>query len=160
MLGSKRKVGVSGGTTLVSHDTAIVGDIRFSGNLDIEGLVQGNIIAEGAKDARVRVVGKGRVEGEIRAPSVVINGEVRGAVYASLQLELAPKCRVEGDVFYQTVEMAAGAEVNGNLTHITEEEVKAPDPAVAPETREGVDELVANVPPIRRARGKRARNKS
>jgi cytoskeletal protein CcmA (bactofilin family) len=149
MLGSKRKVGVSGGTTLVSQDTAIVGDIRFSGNLDIEGLVRGNIIADTHKDARVRVVGKGRVEGEIRAPSVIINGEVLGTVYATQQLELAPKCRVDGDVFYQTVEMAAGAEVNGNLKHITEEEVLDPDadlPGVL-ENREAEDETAAEVPP-------------
>jgi cytoskeletal protein CcmA (bactofilin family) len=149
MWGSKRKVGVSGGTTLVSHDTAIVGDIRFSGNLDVEGLVQGNILADADKDARVRVVGKGRVEGEIRAPSVVINGEVRGTVYSTRQLELAPKCRVEGDVFYQTVEMAAGAEVNGNLTHITDEEILDPDadlPGVV-ETREESDESDAGAAP-------------
>lgn len=120
MWGNKRKSGVGGGTTLVSHDTVIIGDIRFSGNLDVEGLVQGNIIADATSDALVRVVGKGRVEGEIRVPSVVINGEVRGTVYATRHLELAPKCRVEGDVFYHTVEMAAGAEINGSLTHVPE----------------------------------------
>ena len=64
MLGSKKSgFSVSGNTTLVSQDTVIVGDVRFSGNLDIEGLVQGNIVAEPGKDALVRLVGKGRVEG-------------------------------------------------------------------------------------------------
>ena len=46
MRGSKKsKASVSGSTTLVSSDTVIVGDVHFSGNLDVEGLVQGNIIA-------------------------------------------------------------------------------------------------------------------
>ena len=68
MLGSKKSsFGVSGSTTLISADTVVVGDLHFSGNLDIEGLVQGNIVALPGKDALVRVVGKGRVEGEIHA---------------------------------------------------------------------------------------------
>jgi len=115
---------VSGKTTLVSTETVIIGDVRFGGVLDIEGLVQGSILAEPGKDALVRVVDKGRVEGEIRAPSVVINGAVKGDVYSTRHLELAAKARVEGNVFYNTVEMAAGAEVNGSLAHMD-------DPAAA-----------------------------
>ena len=42
MLGSKNS---SGGTTLISRDTVVVGDLHFTGSLDVEGLVQGNIIA-------------------------------------------------------------------------------------------------------------------
>ena len=123
MLGNKKSsMSVSGKTTLVSSDTVILGDIRFSGVLDIEGLVQGNIIALPGKDALVRVVDKGRVEGEIRAPSVVINGEVEGNVYSTRHLELAAKAQVKGNVFYTLVEMAAGAEVNGSLAHMAETE--------------------------------------
>ncbi len=121
MLGSKKSgFSVSGNTTLVSQDTVIVGDVRFSGNLDIEGLVQGNIVAEPGKDALVRLVGKGRVEGDIRVPCVIINGEIIGDVYSSKQLELASKAKVKGNVFYTLVEMAAGSEVNGSLTHLGE----------------------------------------
>jgi cytoskeletal protein CcmA (bactofilin family) len=134
MLGSKKSTfSVSGGTTLISTDTVVVGDLHFSGNLDIEGLVQGNIIAKPGVDALVRVVGKGRVEGEIRAPGVIINGTVQGDVHSSKHLELAPKGRVQGNVFYSLVEMAAGSEVNGSLTHIVAADAageKAPDPAL------------------------------
>jgi cytoskeletal protein CcmA (bactofilin family) len=136
MLGSKKSRSVPGGTTLVSSDTVIVGDVRFCGNLDVEGVVQGNIVADPDKEALLRVVGKGRVEGEIRVPSVIINGEVKGNVYATLHLELAPKSRVEGNVFYHTVEMAAGAEVNGSMTHMNEQE---PPGAPAMEWESGTD---------------------
>ena len=126
MLGSKKSVfGGAADTTLVSRDTAVVGDIHFSGNLEVEGLVQGNIIARPDADAVVRVVDKGRVEGEIRAPNVIVNGAVAGDVYSSQHLELAAKGRVQGNVYYNTVEMAAGSEVNGSLTHL-EEDVAAP----------------------------------
>lgn len=123
MLGSKKTtISVSGKTTLISRDTVIVGDLRFSGVVDIEGLVQGNLVAEPGKDALVRVVEKGRVEGEIRSPSVIINGEVEGNVYSTRHLELAAKARVQGNVFYSLVEMAAGSEVNGAMTHMAEPE--------------------------------------
>ncbi|MEE4659841.1 MAG: polymer-forming cytoskeletal protein [Halieaceae bacterium] len=119
MLGNKEKggFGSSNATTLVSRDTEIVGDIHFSGNLDIEGTVRGNILARSGKDAVVRVVDKGLVEGEIHAPSVIINGAVTGDVHSSKHLELASKARVQGNVHYALVEMAIGAEVNGSLTH-------------------------------------------
>ena len=135
MLGSKKSsVSVSGATTLVSRDTTIVGSIQFNGSLEVEGLVQGNIVAKPGKDALVRVLGKGRVEGEIRAPSVVINGVVQGDVYSSKQLELASKARVEGNVYYSQVEMAVGSEVNGRLQHVVEQEIepdRKPDPSVS-----------------------------
>ena len=119
MLGNKEKgsFGSSNATTLISQDTEIVGDINFSGNLDIEGTVRGNIAAVAGKDAMVRVVDKGLVEGQIRAPSVIINGTIHGDVYSSKHLELASKARVQGNVHYALVEMAIGAEVNGSLSH-------------------------------------------
>ena len=44
MLGSKKSAfSVSGSTTLISPDTVVHGDLHFSGNLDIEGLVQGKL---------------------------------------------------------------------------------------------------------------------
>ena len=126
MLGSKKSgFGISGSTTLVSRDTVIVGEIHFSGNLDVEGLVKGNIVALPDKEALVRVVHGGRVEGDIRVPSVVINGSVEGNVHSVKHLELATKGVVHGDVFYTLVEMAAGSEVNGALRHIADPDAEA-----------------------------------
>lgn len=126
MLGSK-KTGVRGAgkTTLIAEGTQVVGDVLFVGNLEVEGTVQGNITAEAERDALVRVLGEGCVEGEIRAPNIVINGVVNGDVYCTRQLELAPRGRVNGDVYYALVEMSAGAEVNGSLTHLGEASDKA-----------------------------------
>jgi cytoskeletal protein CcmA (bactofilin family) len=51
---------------------------------------------------------------------VIVNGTVEGDIHSFRHLELAPKGCVHGNVYYTTVEMAAGSEVNGNLTHQTE----------------------------------------
>jgi cytoskeletal protein CcmA (bactofilin family) len=124
MLGNNKRsrATVAGSTTLVSPDTCITGDIRFSGNLEIEGEVKGSVIAEPGQESMVRVAEAGRVEGEIRAPSVMINGAVEGSVHAGKHLELAPRARVQGDVYYALLEMAAGSEVNGRLIHVGKEQ--------------------------------------
>jgi cytoskeletal protein CcmA (bactofilin family) len=142
MLGSKRSTySVSGTTTLVSRETVVVGDIQFSGNLEVEGVVRGNIVAQPGKEAMVRVVERGRVEGEVRVPLVIINGTVEGNVHASKHLELAAKGRVNGNVFYTLLKMAMGSEVNGNLTHVESQEPskeKAGKPNRALELKETV----------------------
>jgi cytoskeletal protein CcmA (bactofilin family) len=102
-------------TTLIAGGTRVVGDIRFSGHLEIEGEITGNIHAEEDENALVRILQNGYVKGEIRAPRVVINGKVEGDVYSTCHLELAAKAEVEGDVHYDTIEMVRGAHINGNL---------------------------------------------
>ncbi len=48
---------------------------------------------------------------------MVLNGEIIGDVYGSIRVELAPKSRIKGSVYYNLIEMAIGAEVNGGLIH-------------------------------------------
>lgn len=143
MIGNKEKgssFSSSNSTTLISRDTEIVGDIKFGGNLDIEGTVRGNISAADGKDAVVRVVDKGMVEGQIHAPSVIVNGTVMGDVHSSKHLELASKAKVQGNVHYSLVEMAIGAEVNGSLTHSGDSSVKARPAAVDDEADDEGDD--------------------
>jgi cytoskeletal protein CcmA (bactofilin family) len=59
----------------------------------------------------------GRIEGEVNVPYVVLNGEVRGDVHSSAHVELLSKAQVTGNVYYNLIEMAIGAEVNGKLVH-------------------------------------------
>jgi cytoskeletal protein CcmA (bactofilin family) len=59
----------------------------------------------------------GRIEGEVTVPNMVLNGEIIGDVFGSTRVELAPKSRIKGSVYYNLIEMAIGAEVNGGLVH-------------------------------------------
>ena len=56
-------------------------------------------------------------------PNVQLNGIVRGDVYASERVELGPTARVIGNVYYNLIEMAIGAEINGKLVHKPEGQV-------------------------------------
>lgn len=103
--------------TLISRGTKVVGDLHFTGDLQIEGTVIGNIVADNGNDAKLVVAEKGSVEGEIRVPMVIINGNVNGNVYSTKHVELAAKATVEGNVHYQLIEMIKGAQVNGSLVY-------------------------------------------
>ncbi len=102
-------------TTLIARQTEVSGDLHFRGNLVVEGTVNGNVSAHSDSDARLQIVDGGKVEGEIRVPHVVINGNVKGDVYAVRHLELSAKAMVEGNVHYKLIEMVKGAQVNGSL---------------------------------------------
>lgn len=110
----KEKAVKSSSTTLIARDTEIFGDIKFSGNLEIEGRVHGNITSNPSVDSAVRVLEDGHVEGDVHVPRANINGHVKGNVHAAA-LELAAKARVEGNVHYESLEMLKGSQINGNL---------------------------------------------
>lgn len=113
----KKVFGSTNVTTLISSGTEITGDICFSGILEVEGRVFGDIRAGEDATAQVRIREGGQVEGEIHAPKIVINGRVIGDVFSSSHLELAAKARVQGNVHYHLIEMVMGSEVNGSLSH-------------------------------------------
>ena len=106
--------------TLVSSRTTVEGDVHFSGGLHVDGTIRGRVVAEEGGDAVLRVSEVGSVEGDIVAPHVIVNGTVHGDVYASTHLELAEKASIHGNVYYNLIEMAMGASVNGSLVHQNE----------------------------------------
>ncbi len=108
--------------SLIGKNTQVTGDLDFSGGLLVDGKVIGNITASDDENATITISENGLVQGEIQIPNIIINGSVEGNVYASNHVELAKKARVYGNVYYQLFEMAMGAEVNGNLVHVSSDE--------------------------------------
>ena len=104
--------------TLIGPQVVLKGELRFSGGLYLEGQLIGSAVVEPGVAATVTVAQRGRVEGELRAPVIVINGKVKGDVHALERLELGPEARVEGNLHYAVIEMAAGAAVTGQLVHV------------------------------------------
>ena len=113
----KKKIKTTRIDTIVGRHSKIVGDIHYGGGLHIEGTVEGNIMSEQEDTGVIIVSEAGVVEGEIRGPSIIINGTVNGNVYATGTIELAAGAKINGNVYYNLLEMAVGAEVNGNLVH-------------------------------------------
>ena len=110
--------------SLIGQNTEIHGDVIFSGGLHVDGKVKGNVVAsDKEQDSVLTLSERGTIEGEVKVPNVVINGTVIGDVHALTHVELAAQARVHGNVYYSLIEMAMGAEVNGNLVHRPDQSV-------------------------------------
>ena len=103
--------------TLVGRNSRITGDLSFNGGLHVDGEIQGNVSADEGSESMLSLSQNGTIRGEVRVPHIVINGTVEGDVHAEKRLELGPAARVNGDVYYNLVEIAVGAAVNGKLVH-------------------------------------------
>ena len=107
-------------TTLIGSDTEIQGDLTFGCGLHVDGRIKGNVQATNADDATLTVSEQGTIEGDVRVPNAILDGTIQGNVYVSDRLELASRARIRGAVHYRALEMAAGAEVNGELVRMDE----------------------------------------
>jgi cytoskeletal protein CcmA (bactofilin family) len=114
MLGRKSKGTID---SLIGISTNIEGNVHFQGGLRIDGKVKGNVIADGEEPGMLVISEHAKVEGEVRVAHLVVNGEIVGHVYSSELLELQPRARITGDVFYKALEMHGGALVAGKLTY-------------------------------------------
>jgi len=110
--------------TIIGVGTEIIGDLHFTGGLHVDGIIKGNVSADQGARSVLTVSENGNIEGEVRVPNMTINGVIMGDVYASQRVELAPKARVTGTVYYNMLEMAMGAEVNGQLIRADENSPK------------------------------------
>ena len=117
MFGKKKSFSSARIDTLVGQDTELTGDLKFSGGLHVDGKIVGNVLAEDGSTAILILSEHGSIEGDVKVPNMVLNGEIIGDVYGSSRVELAPKSRIKGSVYYNLIEMAIGAEVNGGLVH-------------------------------------------
>ena len=109
--------------TLVGSNTRISGDLHFTGGCHVDGTVNGNVTSDVDSQSALSISEGGNVDGGVTVPYVVLNGIVRGDVFASQRVELGPTARVIGNVYYNLIEMAIGAEINGKLVHQPEGQV-------------------------------------
>ncbi len=115
--GRKPKANSGKVDTIIGQQTRIEGGIQFAGGLHVDGHIKGSIVAEAGSASVLTVSEHGSVEGDVRVPTVILNGTVTGDVHSDDRIELAAKAAVNGDVYYNLIEMAMGAEVNGSLVH-------------------------------------------
>ncbi|VAW75571.1 Polymer-forming bactofilin [hydrothermal vent metagenome] len=113
-----KKPGVAKIDTLVGRNTVVEGDVIFTGGLHVDGCIKGNVIAEKDSLSVLTLSEKGRIEGEVRVPHIILNGSVEGDVHAMDRVVLASQANVTGNVYYLLIEMAIGASVNGSLVHV------------------------------------------
>jgi cytoskeletal protein CcmA (bactofilin family) len=124
--------------TLIAKDTTIKGELSFSGELQIEGTVEGNVIADPAASSRLVIAESGVVTGNVYAANVLINGAMSGDVYSSARVELAKKAQMFGTLHYVELQVVNGASINGRLIKSDAETM-----LIAPETTNSAEKLGA-----------------
>ena len=100
-----------GGVTLsyIGSEAAVTGDIAATGDLHIDGQVTGDV-----RCASLVQGSAGEVRGNIHAGEARLAGLVDGAVQAGI-LILEASARVTGDILYESLSIAPGAEVEGRF---------------------------------------------
>tara|TARA_A100001011_G_scaffold56496_1_gene55507 strand:+ start:167 stop:616 length:450 start_codon:yes stop_codon:yes gene_type:complete len=134
------------GITLVAGNCQLIGDVHFTDQLLVNGVVNGNIRAESGTNATLTISEKGEVRGEIRVPNVIVNGSVDGDIHSEKHIELSAKAEVSGNVYYKVIEMVMGSRVDGQFVHV-DGEVEKLNVSISPKSRKKEDEspIVAKI---------------
>jgi cytoskeletal protein CcmA (bactofilin family) len=112
MFGKKKQPPIK---SLIAQGSCIEGNLKFTDGLRIDGEVVGDIRAVEGSASILVISESATVTGQIYADHVIINGRVMGPVHAAELLELQPKAKIAGDVFYKALEMHQGALISGQL---------------------------------------------
>ena len=95
--------------SVLSSDLTVTGNLRTTGDIVVEGIVDGDI------RAHLLTVGESAtIRGEIVADDIVINGRVIGRV-RGLKVRLTSTARVEGDIIHKTIAIESGAHFEGSV---------------------------------------------
>ena len=117
--------------SLIGATTRIEGNVFFSGGLRVDGAVRGNVAGLPDQPATLVVSEQARIDGEVQAAHIVVNGTINGPVDARETLELQAESRVRGDIHYKSIEIQQGAVIEGRLVHHSVEVSKAVELKIA-----------------------------
>lgn len=97
----------SSSPTVIGADLSIVGNLVSSGEIQIEGSIQGDI-----QGVNILIRESAKITGTISGHDVIVHGVVMGSIKAD-RIVLAATSKMEGDVFHQTLNIEQGAFFEG-----------------------------------------------
>jgi cytoskeletal protein CcmA (bactofilin family) len=114
MFGSKSKTRSSSSEpTVIGKGTVIQGTIRVCGRVQVDGSIDGTLIAEG----HVSVGPTGVVLGELVAEELAIGGRVEGKINVRDHLHIAPGGTARGEMRYGSLQVDRGGVIDGSTAH-------------------------------------------
>ena len=96
--------------SLISADLCVAGNLVSPGDLQIDGIVEGDIQCQS-----LTIGPSATVNGHITATDVLIRGTHVGGIDAR-SVTLGKTARVMGDIVHETIAIEAGAVLEGHLT--------------------------------------------
>jgi cytoskeletal protein CcmA (bactofilin family) len=107
----RRPIRSSSAPSIISADLVVTGTLRSSGDIQIDGRVEGNV-----NTSNLVIGEKAVVQGDVSAEEVTVRGRVEGSISARKVL-LAATCHVEGDILHEAFAVETGAFFEGNCRH-------------------------------------------
>jgi cytoskeletal protein CcmA (bactofilin family) len=93
--------------SVIGPDLAVTGNLETTGEVQIEGDVQGDIYA-----GRIVIGQQARVVGDLLADEIVIGGAVQGSIRGN-NVTFQSASHIEGDVFHRKLAIEQGAYFEG-----------------------------------------------
>jgi cytoskeletal protein CcmA (bactofilin family) len=118
--------------SLLSADLTIQGDISGEGELQVDGMIKGDI-----RVGRLTVGETGHIEGSVYAEIVEVRGRIVGTITAK-QVRLYGTSYIDGDITHEQLAIESGAFFQGRSLKF-----KRPTPVVQPEPTLAIAEAVA-----------------
>ena len=97
-------------TGFFDKDTEFKGELSFKGSFRIDGFFKGTIVS----DSLLVIGEQGKVEADVKAGYIVINGEIRGTVRAEDKVEIHSRGRVFGAIISPKLIVDEGAYLEAN----------------------------------------------
>ena len=98
--------------SIISEGSEFKGNIKTSGEIQIDGVLNGNIRAK-----QIVVGVNGNVRGNVTANFLRICGKIEGEIRAET-LEIVSSASVKGNVFKKTISIESGSKVIGNINEL------------------------------------------
>lgn len=114
------KTGKSNVPSIISSNLTITGSMNTSGDIQIDGTVDGDVHSK-----QITLGESGVVNGAIVADLARISGAVNGSITARV-VELGRSAKITGDINHFSLAIEPGAFIQGQLTHVDEQKLKAP----------------------------------
>ena len=101
------------GRSYIGETLQLEGDLRTSGNIDVAGLINGNVYV-----SEVTVTETGSIRGSVEAAKIEINGHIQGKIIADA-IVIGRNAVIKGDVYFKnTLKTEEGADIDGYIKRI------------------------------------------
>ncbi|MRR19902.1 polymer-forming cytoskeletal protein [bacterium] len=97
---------------LISQGTEITGDIKSTGDVRIDGVLNGNMVTKG----KVVIGPTGRVKGEVECKNSEVSGLIDGKITVTQLLNLKASSKISGTIITNKLSIEPGAIFTGNCT--------------------------------------------
>ena len=114
MFGKRQQAAAS--ITVIAAGSVVEGTLRARGMVQVDGTIDGALIAEG----HVSVGPEGKILGEVTAEQLSVGGRVEGAVFARGHLLVLANGAVHGKSRYTSLEVERGGVMDGSASRVDE----------------------------------------